>query len=128
MQNEKWTLKEMLCHLSQWDKYFYEEAFAKIKNAQPLTAAQHNFDEFNARAIEYAQSITKRTAIAEFVLYRTKILDIIKELSDEEFAKSYPDGDLSHFSIRGYLQDFIPHDKHHKQQMEHYLRTIKNVS
>ncbi|OKP88812.1 hypothetical protein A3844_06690 [Paenibacillus helianthi] len=118
----KWTLKEMLCHLTQWDKYFYEEAFAKIIKGQPLTLRQPNFDEFNARAIEYAKSLTKQAAIGQFVLYRTKILDAATALSDEELVKEYIDGDGQKFSIRGYLEDFIPHDKHHKQQMEQYIR------
>ncbi|CQR54551.1 DinB family protein [Paenibacillus riograndensis] len=122
----KWTLKEMLCHITQWDKYFYEEAFAKIQNGQPLTSRHQNFDEFNARAIEYAKSLTTQAAIGQFVLYRTKILESTAGLSDEEFTKIYLDGDGKKFSIRGYLRDFIPHDKHHKRQMEQYLKTMRS--
>lgn len=122
----KWTLKEMLCHIAQWDKYFYEEAFAKIQNGQPLSSRHQNFDEFNARAIEYAKSLTTQAAIGQFVLYRTKILETTAGLSDEEFTKAYLDRDGKKFSIRGYLRDFIPHDKHHKRQMEQYLKTMKS--
>ncbi|MNO29846.1 DinB superfamily protein [compost metagenome] len=121
----KWTLKEMLCHITQWDKYFYEEAFAKVQAGQPVTARQQNFDEFNARAIEYAKSLTKQAAIGQFVLYRTKILDSIADVSSEQFVKVYPDGEGNPFSIREHLSDFIPHDKHHKRQMEQYLTTVK---
>lgn len=120
----KWSLKEMLLHIMLWDKYFYEEAFAKVKEGQPVTAKHQNFNEFNARAIEYAKPLTKQSAIQEFVQYRKKIVDVIMASGEEEFAKIHLDGDRKKFSFQGYLRDFIPHDKHHKKQMEQYIQSI----
>ncbi|MNC32633.1 hypothetical protein D3C75_809950 [compost metagenome] len=112
----------MLCHILLWDKYFYEEAFAKVKSGQPLTAKHQNFNEFNARALPYAQTVTKQEAVQQFILYRSKMISDMTGLSDAEFLKSYPDGDGNKFSYRAHLRGFIPHDKHHKKQMEQYIQ------
>ncbi|AIQ40348.1 hypothetical protein MKZ24_28150 [Paenibacillus sp. FSL R7-0297] len=58
----------MLCHIMLWDKYFYDEAFVKVKEGQPLTAVHQDFNEFNANAVLYARTVTKQEAIGQFVL------------------------------------------------------------
>ena len=124
IQPGKWSLKEMLSHIMLWDKYFYEEAFAKVKAGQPLTAKHQNFNEFNARAIEYAQTVTWEEIIRQFILYRSKMIEDMDGISEAEFLKTYPDGDGKKFSYRGHLRGFIPHDKHHRKQMEQYIHSV----
>lgn len=123
MGEGKWSLKELLCHLMRWDQYFYEEAFAKVKEGQPVTAKHLNFNEFNARAIEYAQTVTVQEAIEQFVRYRSLIVGQMSDISEEEFLRTYRDGDGKNFSYRGHLRGFLPHDKHHKKQMEQYIQS-----
>lgn len=123
----KWSLKDVLCHIMLWDKYFYEEAFVKVKEGQPLTAIHQDFNEFNANAVLYARTVTKQEAIRQFVLYRSRIIEDAASLSDEAFEQIYPDGDGNNFSIREHLRDFIPHDKHHKQQIEKYVLSVTAI-
>lgn len=82
----KWSLKELVCHLMRWDQYFYEEAFAKVKEGQPVTSRHLNFNEFNARAIQYAQTVTVQEAIQQFVLYRSLIVAEMTGSSEEDFC------------------------------------------
>ena len=124
VETGKWSLKDMLCHIMLWDKYFYEEALVKMKEGQPLTAAHQDFNEFNVRAVIYAKTVTRQEAIAQFILYRSKIIELADAASDEALEQFYPDGDGRKFSIRNYLRDFIPHDKHHKKQMEKYAQAV----
>ncbi|WP_249897716.1 DinB family protein [Paenibacillus sp. PK3_47] len=119
----KWSLKEMLCHIMRWDQYFYEEAFAKVKAGQPLTAKHLNFNEFNAKAIEYAQTVTLQEIIRQLIEYRSKMIDDMTGITDAEFLTTYPDGDGKPFSYRGHLRGFIPHDKHHKKQIQQYIQS-----
>lgn len=123
IRDGKWSLKELLCHMMRWDQYFYEEAFAKVKEGQPVTAKHLNFSEFNARAIEYAQTVTVQEVIRQFVLYRGLIVAEMTDISDEDFMRTYKDGDGKTFSCRGHLRGFLPHDKHHKKQMEQYIQS-----
>ena len=117
----KWSLKDVICHIMLWDKYFYEKAIEKIKQKQSLTLQHLNFDEFNANAREYSKTQTKEEIVQQFVTYRTKIIQDISGLSEEDYVQEYLDADNNSFSIREYLIGFVPHDEHHKQQIENYL-------
>ncbi|AIQ36749.1 hypothetical protein R50345_20160 [Paenibacillus sp. FSL R5-0345] len=121
----KWTVKDILCHLMLWDKYFYEGAIKKILLKEPLTTKHLDFNEFNANAMEYAKLLSKQTLIEQFLLYRTRILDAVSGLTDEECDMEYKDADRKKFSVRKYLRSFIPHDKHHKKQIEQFLKYIQ---
>ncbi|MNJ03816.1 hypothetical protein D3C73_1642910 [compost metagenome] len=44
-------------------------------------------------------------------------------ISDEEFVRVYLDGDGKKFSYKGHLRGFLPHDKHHKKQMDKFIQT-----
>lgn len=123
----KWTLKDVICHIMLWDKYFYEEAIEKIKLGEPVTVRHLNFDEFNANAREYAKTQTRDSIIDQFIEYRDKIITDISGLPEEDYIKEYKDGDRKKFTIRGYLQGFIPHDKGHGKQIEKFINTIHNV-
>ncbi|PIH60100.1 hypothetical protein CS562_09300 [Paenibacillus sp. LK1] len=120
----KWSLKDVISHIMLWDKYFYEEGIEKIKLGQFVTVRHLNFDEFNVNAREYAKTQTRDSIVNQFFEYRNKIIDDITGLPEEDYIKEYKDGDRKKFSIRGYLRGFIPHDKHHKKQIEKYLTSI----
>lgn len=118
----KWTVKDIICHLMLWDKYFYEGAIKKIILREPITTKHLDFNEFNANAVEYAKLLSEQTLIEQFVRYRTKIIDAVAGLTEDEFNQEYKDGDRKKFSVRKYLRSFIPHDKHHKKQIEQFLK------
>lgn len=121
----KWTLKDIISHLMLWDKYFYEGAIKKIILREPIITKHLDFNEFNANATEYAKLLTKQTLIEQFVWYRTKIIDAIAGLTEEELVKEYMDGDKKKFSVRKYMRSFISHDKHHKKQIEQFVKHMK---
>lgn len=121
----KWSIKDIMSHIMLWDKYFYEEGIVKIELEQPLTVRHLDFDEFNANAMEYAKTQTKDELIAQFIEYRTNIVNSIAGLSEDAYLKSYKDGDKKKFSVHSYLRSFISHDKHHKKQIEKYMESLK---
>lgn len=120
----KWTLKDIISHLMLWDKYFYEGAIKKVILREPIITKHLDFNEFNANAMEYAKLLTKQTLIEQFVWYRTKIIDATAGLTEEEYVKEYKDGDRKNFSVRKYMRSFISHDKHHKKQIEQFVKHI----
>lgn len=120
----KWSLKDIICHLMLWDKYFYEGAVKNIVMKEPVTTKHLNFNEFNANAIEYAKLVSKHTLIEQFVQVRAKIIEAASSFTDEEFDQEHKDGDRKKFSVRKYLRSFISHDKHHKKQITQYLKNI----
>ncbi|OBZ18597.1 hypothetical protein A8L34_03225 [Bacillus sp. FJAT-27264] len=121
----KWTVKDIICHIMLWDKYFYEEAIEKIKLGQPLTSRHLDFNEFNANAVEHAKSLSALQVAEDCILQRTRILDTITGLTEEEYIQEYKDGDRKKFSIRKHLRGFLPHDKHHRKQIETFFKGLK---
>ncbi|MCR2805871.1 DinB family protein [Paenibacillus soyae] len=117
----KWTVKHILSHILLWDRYFYEEGIAKIKKGEPLTLKHLDFDEFNAGAPVYASSRSKREVTEDLIQIRAAIIDAISGLSEEEYSKVHTDGDGHPFTIRRYLEDFVPHDAHHRKQIDTFL-------
>ncbi len=93
IEEGKWSLKALVAHLLKWDQYFYEEAIAKIRRQEPLTVRHLNFDEFNYNARIYSETQTKEELIAQFIDWRSKIVEAIGGLDDSEFEKEYVDGD-----------------------------------
>ncbi|MEO2206549.1 DinB family protein [Paenibacillus pabuli] len=118
----KWTLKDVITHMMLWDQYFYNEAIYKIKQDEPLTVRHLNFDEFNANAIEYSKTTSKKAILEEFVEKRMNIIHAITGLREEEYTREYKDGDKKKFSIKKYVRAFISHDKHHKKQIDSFKK------
>ncbi|MFS0722378.1 DinB family protein [Paenibacillus sp. 1P07SE] len=120
----KWTLKDVISHIMLWDQYFYDEGIKKIKLAEPVTVKHLDFNEFNANAVQYAKTQTKNEILDQCIHNRKQIIDAISGLAEEEYTKAYKDGEKKKFSIRGFLRGFIPHDRHHKKQIETFIKTI----
>ncbi|MFS0871981.1 DinB family protein [Paenibacillus xylanilyticus] len=118
----KWTLKDVIAHIMLWDQYFYEEAIYKIKHDEPLTVRHLNFNEFNANAMEYSKTKSKKAIVEELVEKRMNIIHAITGLQEEEYTREYKDGDKKKFSIKKYVRAFISHDKHHKKQIESFKK------
>jgi hypothetical protein len=57
----KWSIREVVSHIMNWDKYFLEEAINKITTKSIVTVKHINFDEFNNKAKIYGKS----TSISE---------------------------------------------------------------
>lgn len=120
----KWTLKDVIAHMMLWDQYFYEEAIYKIKHDEPLTVKHLNFDEFNANAMEYSKTRSKKIIVEQFIEKRMNIIHDITGLNEDEYTREYKDGDKKKFSIKKYVRAFISHDKHHKKQIEVFKKTL----
>ncbi|MGM7684958.1 DinB family protein [Cytobacillus sp. Hm23] len=117
----KWTVRDIIAHIMLWDKYFLENAIRKIKSQQPLTSRHVNFDDFNNNAVQYGKTKDKDTLISETISYRREIIEHLTSVPRENYEHKYVDEDGNHFTIKSYLDGFIPHDSHHKSQIEQYL-------
>jgi uncharacterized damage-inducible protein DinB len=119
----KFSIHDTLSHIMMWDKYFYEEAINKIKLNQSITSQHLNFDDFNRRAVDYGKILDKNELIEMTINYRNQIIEYIKLVPKTDYSKEFIDGDGKTFTIREYLQGFIPHDKHHQNQVETFIKT-----
>lgn len=119
----KWSVRDIIGHIMFWDKYFQEEAIMKIKTNQSVTVEDVNIDEFNQMATEFVKTLDKDEIINQTVQYRHEMIETLKALPEEKFFNNYIDSSGNNFSINNFLEEFIPHDDHHKRQIEEFLHS-----
>jgi uncharacterized damage-inducible protein DinB len=121
IEEGKWAVRDILCHIMLWDKYFLEHCLDKIEQGLPLTHGHADYDEFNRQAIQYAQGRGQQEMVQEAVLYRQKVLDSLTRIPEEEYNTVHHSGAYP-FTVYEYAADwFIPHDEHHVRQIRSYL-------
>lgn len=121
MEKGKWTIKSIVSHMMLWDRYFYKEAIEKIALNQQITLKHLDFDEFNRKAVDYANRTETSEIIEKAITYRHKIMNDIRGLSEEQLHQRYLDAEGNVFYIPQYLKDFIWHDEHHMEPLKTYF-------
>lgn len=117
----KWTPRDIVAHIMRWDQYFLEAGIRKMASGEPVTVKQLDFNEFNQKAVEYAEQTSKQAIIDQTIYYRNELLRLLESLSDEAFREEHIDGDGNPFSAQSYVMDFIPHDFHHMDQLKAFF-------
>lgn len=117
----KWSVREVVCHIMLWDRYFLEEAIEPLSKQVPLTVKHLDYDIFNENAKQVGRNTSPKQLSEQAVKYRTKIMERIQSLSDDEYVRIYVDADGHPFQLEQYLKDFIWHDGHHMDQMKPYV-------
>jgi len=113
----KWTLKELICHLWNWDVYSIEKMIPLIKDGAQLPAFV-NFDSYNNVAIEKAKLFNDfESLINQFVETRREMIKKIEEIYDPSILFTIGKGKMQ-ISIDSYVKIFVHHDDHHKKQIE----------
>lgn len=106
----KWTVAEIISHLSAWDSYIIDFRLA-IENEDFPTSP--DVDEFNSTAAEYARNHSKETILSEFAKNRNQLIECIKKLDENKLEKPF----YRNLTILQYLGGFIEHDLHHQKQI-----------
>jgi len=120
----KWTIKDIVCHIMLWDKYFYDEAIHKIATGKPVTLKHIDFDEFNQEAVVYAATISVEELLEKTAYHRECIISDIRSMAEELINQNFIDGDGNNFNVTQYLKDFIWHDQHHMNPLKESIRII----
>lgn len=120
LEEGKWTIKDIVCHMMLWDKYFYEEAVHKMATGQPVALELGDFDEFNKQAMVYAQTISTPELVNKVVFYREAIISDIRTTPAHVIEQNLNDSS-NKFNLTEYLHDFIWHDQHHIQPIKDFL-------
>ncbi|WP_257348378.1 DinB family protein [Pseudalkalibacillus decolorationis] len=120
MKSGKWSIAEVIAHLTYWDRYFLKERYPLMKHGANLPRVI-DVDIMNQRASLYAKSgVTADSIVKDFLETRDLLIKAINARSEEEMDEP--------FKIRGheatlrkYLISLCEHDRHHKHQIEDFL-------
>ncbi|MGM7700350.1 DinB family protein [Pseudalkalibacillus sp. Hm43] len=116
----KWSVAEIIAHLTYWDRYFLKERYPRMKAGARLPRSI-DVDVMNQRASLYAKSgVAKEELIKEFLETRDLIVKAINARSEEEMDMVFYNRGHKE-TLRDYLINLCEHDRHHKQQIDDFL-------
>ncbi|GGI15242.1 DinB family protein [Gottfriedia solisilvae] len=106
----KWTVAEIISHLSAWDLYIIEHRLAIENEDFPISPI---VEKFNTTAAEYARNHSKETILNEFAVNRQKLIECIENIDVQKLQTPF----YRNLTILQYLGGFIEHDLHHQKQI-----------
>jgi len=106
----KWTIAEIIAHLSEWDSFLIHSRLSIPNGNFPNTP---DVDEFNSIAAKYGREESKEKVINDFVENRNKLIHLLNSFEENDLNKPF----YKSYSILEYLGGFIEHDLHHKKQV-----------
>ncbi|MCF6136356.1 DinB family protein [Pseudalkalibacillus berkeleyi] len=113
----KWSVAEIIAHLTYWDRYFLKERYPKMK-AEARLPRSIDVDVMNQKASLYAKSgVKKEELIKEFLETRDLIVKAINARSEEEMDVIFYNRGHKE-TLREYLVNLCEHDRHHKHQID----------
>lgn len=112
----KWTVKDVISHLTYWDKYSIEKMLPYMKdNANLPEFIDH--ERNNMIAIEMAKNYPDSIALkSDFRKTRKKLVSMLLNItSDVSFTIGRG---KRKYTVDSYTKIFVNHDRHHQQQIE----------
>lgn len=116
--DDGWTTLEVLCHLRDFDQFFYERAVMIIEQDYPkLPAYDHD-----ALAIEHKYNEQDlRKVIADLARTRGRFVDFFHNLADDEWERAGIHPESGHFTLTDALIQVGTHDINHTEQITRIL-------
>ncbi|MFC4620003.1 DinB family protein [Camelliibacillus cellulosilyticus] len=121
IQEGKCTIRDIIAHMAEWDRYFLEGAVQKILSNAPLTIEELDFDTFNQKAAEYGKTKTKDALLDQSIFYRRELVRGLRQIPEDRFDHTFPTP-AEAFVVSQYIKDFVWHDHHHQQQILTFLK------
>lgn len=116
----KWTVKEVVAHIWNWDTYTLNTMLPHIKDQAKLPGFVDH-DTHNSLAIERAKEFTDRDSmIKTFIETRTHLVNQLHKVDPSEI-RFFIGNDKRPYTYERYLKIFVHHDQHHKKQIENLL-------
>jgi len=117
-----WTTLEVVCHLRDFDQFFYERAIMMIEQENPeLPAYDHE-----ALVIERAyNSQNLKQTMAELGQSRQRFVDFFKGLTADQWARTGIHPTQGEFSLTDSLMQVGLHDTTHIEQITRILTQVR---
>lgn len=98
----EWSIKDILCHLSAWEKYLLDRLGMVMTGQPPQYPVMNSWDDvhrFNAQVYTDNKDRLLSSVIIEFRNLYRGVMTVIEALRDDQFTQPYsydfPDDDLS---------------------------------
>lgn len=116
--DDGWTTLEALCHLRDFDQFFYERAVMIIQQEYPTLPAY----DHDALVIERKYNEQDlREVMADLSRTRGRFVDFFRSLDDEEWERAGVHPESGHFTLMDSLIQVGTHDINHTEQITRIL-------
>ena len=121
-----WRIKDILAHISAWNKKLTEAVDDVLKNQKPWFMEQFSEEEFNKIQVVKRKSMSLKEIIDEWHQSFTDMIKKIEGLSDNEWEHEtqfkYREGSaVTVESLFGYRYRGHGHEGGHAEQIEEYF-------
>lgn len=114
-QEGKWSPKEILMHMAEWDRFTLEHRLQRMKESEKLEDVE--WGPFNEQAAKLSKEYTFDEVIALAKQNRQQIIEELESINEPEWTKPFNIGEHV-LTLKEYFSDFVWHDTHHKEQIE----------
>ncbi|MEF3353859.1 DinB family protein [Paenibacillus sp. GYB006] len=119
----KWTVKEVISHLTNWDAYSIEKMVPYMKD-NAILPEFIDHDTHNIVAIELAKNYKDSEALKNgFRETRKKLVSLLNSVSSD-ISFTIGKGKRK-YTIDSYAKIFVHHDKQHQEQIENLRFSYK---
>lgn len=112
----KWTIAEVVGHLTPWDEFLLNERLPYFLANETLPQAP-NEDELNEKAALHSRRSNREEIINRFISVRQQLQMAIMDIKDELWVDEVTIG-KHRITIYDYLKGFVQHDEHHFKQIK----------
>jgi hypothetical protein len=88
----EWSVKDILCHISAWEKYLLDRLGFVLTGQRPLYPAMTNWDDvhrFNARVYADNKDRPLNSAIIEFRNLYRGVMTVLESMNDDQLNQPY---------------------------------------
>ena len=114
-QERKWSPKEILMHMAEWDRFTLEHRLQRMGESEKLEDVA--WGPFNEQAAKLAKEHSFDEVIELAKGHRQQIIDWLEDVDEAEWTKPFNIGEHV-LTLEDYFSDFVWHDSHHKEQIE----------
>lgn len=119
IEENKWTIAEVIGHLIPWDQFISEQRLPYIFTDEILPPSPDP-QRVNAQAAEMSKSKTKEETIQLFLDSRQRLIDLMTNIPAKQWDADLQIGNKS-VSLFTYFLGMIEHDEHHFMQIKNIL-------
>ncbi len=117
----KWSIAEIIGHLTPWDEFLLNERIPYLFNNTPMPKGP-NVEELNHESAEVSRERSKEETISIFINIRRNLIITLNNIDDEMWKKELNIEERA-LTLYDYLKAFIEHDLHHFEQINKLIGT-----
>ncbi|MEK0317596.1 DinB family protein [Cohnella sp. 56] len=115
----------IIAHLLNWDRYLIIYAIPAVQRGEGVVFP--DFDPFNAAAYDYARSgVSQRQLLDEFRATREELCELLLDIGEDTLRRPVTANGVERcphtgtpYSLLYIIEEFIDHDRHHQNQIDH---------